>query len=206
MDQGTLQTEQSAEGSPVTGLFAGEQCVYWAEPYHYYISRANNTVGTAWDRKQTGTPIKWVQPYVHSTGRRGIKNCTAQELFCTSSSGATFSVQLHLWARHLSLNSLYIPALIYWALFIGKPQTSATPVGLKRSLCCFAHCVWVNSYRRNRSNLLIRDARLLCPCYTHSFANTAAFIEATELLPSKFNSLGQGSVPPLLLLGSTGKA
>lgn len=64
---------------------------------------------------------------------------------------------------------------------------------LKRSLCSFAHCAGANNYRirlksrRNQSNLLIKDARLFCPCYTHGFANTAAFIEATELLPYKLS-------------------
>lgn len=64
-------------------------------------------------------------------------------------------------------------------------------MGLKRSLCCFAHYAEAYSYRRNQSNLLIRDARLLCPCNTHSFANTAAFIEAIELVPSKLSLSGK---------------
>lgn len=64
-------------------------------------------------------------------------------------------------------------------------------MGLKRSLCCFAHRAEANSYRRNQSNLLIRDARLVCPCYTHGFANTAAFIEAIKLLPSKLSLSGK---------------
>lgn len=64
-------------------------------------------------------------------------------------------------------------------------------MGLKRSLCCFAHHAEANSYRRNQSNLLIRDARLVCPCYTHGFANTAAFVEAIKLLPSKLSLSGK---------------
>lgn len=116
---------------------------------------------------------------------------TAQELLCTSSSGATLGCNKHFCARHLSANRLYIPVLFieHYLFASHKPQ----------SHCCTAKEAFAaaNNYRirllsrRNRSNLLIKDARPLCPCYTQGFANTAAFIEATELLLYKLSRRGR---------------
>lgn len=99
----------------------------------------------------------------------------------------------HLCARHLSHNSLYVPALIYWQ----APNLSHTDGPKKKPLLLCTLC-WSKQLqgkalksRRNQFNLLIKDARLLCPCCTHGFANTAAFIEATEMVPSKLSLSGK---------------
>lgn len=121
--------------------------------------------------------------------RRGIKvqhkNCSAPAPLGPHLGATSTSVQ------GTSVPSLYIPVLFieHYLFASHKPQ----------SHCCTAKEAFAaaNNYRirllsrRNRSNLLIKDARPLCPCYTQGFANTAAFIEATELLLYKLSRRGR---------------
>lgn len=91
-----------------------------------------------------------------------------------------------------SQQPLYSSTYLLSTIYQEASNLSHTNGPKKKPLLLYTlhHCTRAKSYRKNRSNLLIRDARLLCPCYTHSLANTAAFIEATELLPSKLSLTG----------------